>query len=81
MSLTAFIVLNLTGTVARLYLLRVVGDIFSSPIDAVLSFFAHYRIPLLILSIALVGLVVLLDRRRGTSEIGALLELEEELDE
>ena len=81
MSLTAFIVLNLTGTVARLYVLRVVGDIFSRPIDAILGFFADYRIPLLILSVGLVGLIVLVDRRRGTSEIGALLELEEELDE
>ena len=81
MGLTAFIVLNLTGTVARLYLLRVVGDIFSSPIDSVLGFFADYRMPLLIVSVALVGIVVLVDRRRGTSEIGALLELEEELDE
>ena len=81
MSLTAFIVLNLTGTVARLYVLRVVGDIFSRPIDAILGFFADYRIPLLILSVGLVGVIVLVDRRRGTSEIGALLELEEELDE
>ena len=80
MSVGWFIGLNFTGTVARLYLLRVVGDVFSSPIDSVLKFFADYRIPLLIASVALVGLVLLLDRKRGTSEIGALLELEEELE-
>ena len=77
MGLVAFFSLNLTGTIARLYLLRVVGDVFSSPIDSVLQFFADYRLPLFIVSVAIVGGIVVLDRRRGTSEIGALLEFEE----
>jgi membrane protein DedA with SNARE-associated domain len=81
MGLVAFFTLNVTGTIARLYLLRVVGDVFSSPIDSVLKYFADHRLPLFILSVVLVGGIVLLDRRRGTSEIGALLELEEEIEE
>src|SRR5260221_9893199 len=80
MPIPGFLIANVTGTVARLYLLRVVGDVFSSPIDSVLDFFARYRLPLLVVSVALVGLTVVLDRRRGESEIGALRELEHEID-
>ena len=78
MPLVAFLVLNVTGTIARLYLLRVVGDVFSSPIDSVLDFFAQYRWPLLAISIALVLGLVIVDQRRGTSEIAALREFEDE---
>ncbi|MGI8663915.1 MAG: hypothetical protein ACR2LQ_12015 [Acidimicrobiales bacterium] len=80
MSIPGFFITNVTGTIARLYLLRVVGDVFSSPIDSVLSFFADHRLPLLALSVALVGLTLAVDRRRGNSEIGALRELEHDLD-
>jgi membrane protein DedA with SNARE-associated domain len=78
--LGAFIVLNVIGTVLRLYLLRVVGDVFSSPIDSVLQFFGDYRLPLFIASVVIFGGIILLDRRRGKSEIGDLLHLEEELE-
>jgi membrane protein DedA with SNARE-associated domain len=81
MPVVAFIILNFTGTITRLYLLRVVGDVLSSPIETVLDFFASYRIPLLIASLVLVGLTVLLDQKKGGGEIAALLELEEELEE
>ena len=80
MPIPGFVIANITGTVARLWLLRVVGDVFSSPIDSVLDFFGRYRVPLLVLSVALVGLTFLLDRRQGTSEIGALREFEHELE-
>lgn len=80
MSIPGFVIANVTGTVTRLYLLRVVGDVFSSPIDSVLDFFADYRLPLLLVSIALVVLTVVFDRRQGKSEIGALRELEQELE-
>ncbi len=33
MPIIAFVILNVTGTVVRLYLIRVVGDIFDSPIQ------------------------------------------------
>lgn len=79
MPLAAFIALNVTGTIARLYIIRVVGDVFSKPIDGVLDFFAEYRIPLLVASVALVVGILVVDRFRGKSEIGSLLELEHEL--
>lgn len=81
MPLVAFVVLNVTGTVARLYLLRVAGDVFSSPINSVLGFFADYRLPLLALSVVSVLAIVVIDQRRGTGEIAELLELEDQLDD
>jgi membrane protein DedA with SNARE-associated domain len=81
MALPAFVALNVAGTVARLYAIRVLGATFESPIDSVLDFFEEYRLPLLALSIVLVVLSVVLDRRRGGGELGVVRELEEELDE
>lgn len=80
MPIAAFIVLNVTGTVLRLYLLRVVGDVFSGPIDSVLQFFADYRLQLFVASVVIFGAILLIDRRRGRSQIGDLLDLEEELE-
>jgi membrane protein DedA with SNARE-associated domain len=81
MSLPAFVVLNLSGTVARLYMIRVVGDVFADPIDGVLGVFARYRWQLFVVSLAMVAVTLLLDRRKGGTEIDALLELEHELNE
>ena len=79
MPIAAFLLLNVSGTVLRLYLIRVVGATFDSPIQSVLEFFARYRFPLLALSIVLVGLSVWTERRRGKGEIGEILDLEAEL--
>ena len=49
MPIIAFVILNVTGTVVRLYLIRVVGDIFDSPIQTILDFIKDYRVPLLII--------------------------------
>ncbi|MEY2464754.1 MAG: hypothetical protein QOH64_2892 [Acidimicrobiaceae bacterium] len=79
MPIAAFLVLNVTGTVVRLYLIRVVGATFDEPIQAVLDFFARYRLQLFVLSIVIVGLSVWSERRKGKGEIGAIRDLEEEL--
>jgi membrane protein DedA with SNARE-associated domain len=78
MPIPAFLVTNVAGTITRLYLLRVVGDVFDEPIQVVLDFFTKYRIPLLIASVVLVGITAILDRRSGGGEIEALRELESE---
>ncbi len=75
MRLPVFFVLNITGTVGRLYLIRRLGEAFESPIASVLQFFARYRLPLLVLSVALVAFVIWNDRRSERSEIAALMEL------
>ena len=79
MPVAAFLVLNVAGTVARLYLIRVVGATFDKPIQDVLDFFARYRLQLLIVSILLVGLSVWNERRKGKGDIGEILDLEAEL--
>ena len=77
MRVGSFFTLNITGTVARLYLIRRLGEAFDEPIQAVLRFFSDYRLPLFILSVALVALILWSDRRQGKDEIGSMLDLAE----
>jgi membrane protein DedA with SNARE-associated domain len=78
MPLAGFIAANVSGTVARLYIIRVLGKTFESPIERVLDFFAEYRIPLLIVSIVAVGGSFLLDRKRGGGDLEVVEQLEDE---
>ena len=77
MPVPGFFVANVAGTVLRLYLIRRVGEAFDEPIQAVLRFFARYRLPLFIFSVALVAFIIWNDRRKGTDEIGTMLDLAE----
>jgi membrane protein DedA with SNARE-associated domain len=79
MSLTGFFVANIAGTIARLYLIRRLGETFEAPIDDVLDFIKEYRGPLLVFTIGLVVVMGLLEVRRGEGEISAILALEDEL--
>ena len=60
-----FIIANVSGTLLRLYLIRVLGATFSGPIDWLLDFIATYRTPLLVLSIGLVLFTIASERKRG----------------
>ena len=75
MPVPSFFVVNIAGTVTRLYLIRRLGEAFDAPIHSVLRFFDRYRIPLLVFSVALVVYVIWSDRRQGKDEIGSMLEL------
>jgi len=77
MPVPSFFAVNIAGTVARLYLIRRLGEAFDAPIRSVLHFFDRYRVPLLIFSVALVVFVLWSDRRQGKDEIGSMLELAE----
>jgi membrane protein DedA with SNARE-associated domain len=77
MRVGSFFTLNIAGTVARLYLIRRLGEAFDEPIQAVLRFFARYRLPLFVISVALVAFIIWKDRREGKDEIGSMLELAE----
>ena len=79
MSLGAFVVLNVSGTLGRLYLIRVLGDRFEAPIDDLLDFIRDYRLPLIALSIVVMGVMAVLEYRKGGGEIEGLTHLEEEL--
>jgi len=77
MRVRSFFTLNIAGTVARLYLIRRLGEAFNEPIQGVLGFFGRYRLPLFIASVALMAFIVWNDRRKGTDQIGSMLDLAE----
>jgi len=80
MSIPTFLVLNVTGTVARLWIIQVVGNVFDKPIDAVIRFIQDYRIPIIIASVVLVLFTIWNERRQGESELEGLRHLEAELE-
>ena len=75
MKVGSFFTLNIGGTVARLYLIRRLGEAFDEPIQSVLRFFGNYRLPLFVISTALVVFIVWNDRRQGKDEISSMLDL------
>jgi membrane protein DedA with SNARE-associated domain len=77
MRVRSFFALNIAGTVARLYLIRRLGEAFDEPIQGVLGFFGRYRLPLFIASVALMVFIIWNDRRKGTDQIGSMLDLAE----
>lgn len=81
MSPVVFLVANISGTITRLYLIRVVGATFSGPIDWLLDFIATYRIPLLVLSVGAVLFTIFNERKRGGGELTGLTALPDEMEE
>ena len=79
MKASVFLVLNLGGTIVTLILLRIFGDVFSGPLDAILDFLRRYQWPLTAVSVALVAFLVITGKKSGTSEIGSITEMEREL--
>lgn len=78
MSVPGFFVANITGTVARLYLIRRLGERFEEPIDDVLGFIQDNRTPLLVASIILFGVLLVRELRQGQGDLDALAEAVEE---
>jgi hypothetical protein len=81
MSPLLFAALNIFGTIGRLFMIQIVGDIFSGPINSILGFVADWRIPLLAISIGIVAIFWIGELRRGRQEIEAFRELEDAADE
>jgi membrane protein DedA with SNARE-associated domain len=79
MPVSIFFFLNVTGTLARLWLIRVIGSAFDAPIESILDFFARYRLQLFILSLIAIGFTVWNENRLGKGQINAIRDLEEEL--
>lgn len=78
MHIGLFFALNLAGTVGRLYLIRVTGDVLSSPIDGVQDFISEYQWQLIAVSAVLVAWS-LRNEFRGKGEIDDLVHIDEEL--
>jgi hypothetical protein len=79
MNPVGFAVANVTGTVARLALIRVVGNVFGSPIRSTTGWLDQWKWYILAGSALVVGLSLLSDRRRGRSELGGLRHLGDDL--
>lgn len=79
MPLAGFFAVNIAGTIARLYLIRRLGETFDAPIQDVLGFIGDHRGPLLVLSIGLAALFMLSELRKG-SGLEEIEEIEDELD-
>lgn len=75
-----FLVLALVGTLARLALFDLFGARFSDPIDHVVDWVGHYRIPVVCVSIAIVVIGLWWQHRSGTSSLDELAELERDTD-
>jgi hypothetical protein len=76
MSPWLFAGLNIVGTAGRLFMIQILGDVFSGPISSVLGFVSTWRVPLLVVSIGLVAFTSLGELRRGKREITELEILE-----
>lgn len=76
-----FLALNAVGTIGRLVLIRWLGDVFTSPIGWAVDFIQEYRLPLTVLSVAFVGFTIWQETRTGETELEALLNIEDELEE
>ena len=76
MSPWLFAALNIVGTVGRLFMLQLLGDVFAGPISSILGFVSTWRLPLLAVSIGLVAITSLGELRRGKREIRELEILE-----
>jgi membrane protein DedA with SNARE-associated domain len=81
MPLRAFFAVNIAGTITRLWLIRLVGETFESPLDDLVGWIGDNRIPLLIASVALVIASIILEARHGETEVEALARLDEELEQ
>lgn len=75
-----FYALNLGGTIAAMVLFRTVGDVFGGPISAVTGFLDEYRIPIIVLSFALIGVNLLMRKKEGRTQFDEVAELERELE-
>ncbi len=74
-----FAALNITGTITRLVLIRLLGNIFQKPIDAFLGFVKDYRWYLIGACVLLTLLSTWSDRRKGGGEVEALRHLGDDL--
>lgn len=79
MTVPVFAVLNVVGTIGRLTVLWFVTDSVSEPLDWVRELISDNRLPFFVLSVALVGISLFLDRRTGVGEVEGLLHMDEEI--
>ena len=80
-SLTWFMVLAVVGTVVRLWIFAVVGDVFSGSIDEIIAFVGDHRLAVVVLSVVVLVGGLWWQHRRGGSAIDSLRDLERATDD
>lgn len=73
-----FVALNVTGTIARLYLVRQFGEAFSGEVTSVVDWIGRYRTPILIISAIGVAWTIFGEFRGDNSELKSLIDLEKD---
>jgi membrane protein DedA with SNARE-associated domain len=81
MPLLSFLALATLGTVGRLAIIRVAGDVLAQPIDWLIELVAAHRVLVVALSVTAVVGTTLWERRRGRGQLEDLASLDEALDE
>lgn len=76
MNFTAFLVVNVAGTLTAVLALRLFGDIFGGPVDAVLRFFDRHLVATTVATVVLVVVSLVVGRKRGRSELPSVANLE-----
>jgi membrane protein DedA with SNARE-associated domain len=80
MSPLLFLVLNVAGTVTVISLLYRFAELFEGPLGAINGFYADNNKLLTILSVVFTVLWLVMQRRRGKSELESISTIEEELE-
>ncbi len=81
MAIPVFFALNIGGTAVRLVLLWFASDLVEAPLDWLRELITENRLPVLVISVAAVGISLWLDQRAGGTEVGGLLHIDEEIAE
>ena len=75
-----FFILNVTGTITAVLVLRKSGDVFGGPLDSVLELFNRNIIGTTSITVAGVLAWLVWQRRQGQGELHAASQLEDEID-
>jgi len=76
MPFVPFLIVNVVGTVATVSVLRLSGDLFGGPVDAVLGFFSRHLVATTVVTVGLVVASLVLNRLQGGSDLPPVDELE-----
>jgi membrane protein DedA with SNARE-associated domain len=76
-----FFTLNIAGTLARLWLITILGETFEAPIDWLLDFIAEYRWYLLAVTVSIFLFTAWRETRSPEGEIHGLVDLEHEIEQ
>ena len=77
----AFFSLNITGTLVRVGMILVIGDLLEDPLRSIVSFISRYQWYLTGVTVALVAISLLRQARRGRRPLETVDELQHELAE